>query len=78
MNIKIGRGSMYVHTRNPKKGLFSCMSRTYDLPITSSDALRRFVETMGHIRIPTVALETSMKERLMRENLFRCKLFPLH
>ena len=33
---------------------------------------------IGHIRILTVVLETSMKERLMRENLFKCKLFPPH
>ena len=31
---------------------------------------------IGHIRILTVALETSLKERLMRGNLFKCKLFP--
>ena len=34
--------------------------------------------TKGHIRILTVVLETSMKERLMRGNNFKCKLFPPH
>ena len=33
---------------------------------------------VGHIRILTVVQETSMKERLMRGNLFTCKLFPPH
>ena len=33
---------------------------------------------IGHIRILTVVQETSMKERLMRGNLFKCKLFPPH
>ena len=33
---------------------------------------------IGHIRILTVVLETSMKERLMRGNHFKCKLFPPH
>ena len=31
---------------------------------------------IGHIRILTVVQETSMKERLMRGNLLKCKLFP--
>ena len=33
---------------------------------------------IGHVRILTVILETSIEERLMRRNLFECKLFPLH
>ena len=33
---------------------------------------------IGHICILIVVLETSMKERLMRGNHFKCKLFPPH
>ena len=33
---------------------------------------------IGNIRILTAVLETSMKERMMRGNIFKCKLFPPH
>ena len=36
----------------------------------------RLIVRIGHIRILTVVLETSLKERLMRGKLFKCKLFP--
>ena len=36
------------------------------------------VQLIGHICILTVVLETSMKDRLMRGNHFKCKLFPSH
>ena len=35
-------------------------------------------KAIGHIRILTVVLETRMKEKLMRRNHFKCKLFPPH
>ena len=34
--------------------------------------------TIGHVRILTVVLETSKKDRLMWGNLFKRKLFPPH
>ena len=51
--------------------VFLCSSRQIIL-----NKLRRL--EIDHIRILTVVLETRMKERLMREDLFKCKLFPPH
>ena len=37
--------------------------------------IKVLMHPIGHIRILTVVLEMSMKERLMRGNHFKCKLF---
>ena len=41
-------------------------------------ALHKSILPIVHIRILMVVLETSMKERLLRGNHFKCKLFPPH